>query len=1472
MSATTNIIIAGSPNGSISIDSDNNIVFSTPIIAQSNIIVEGDLTVLGTTVNNVVTTIQTTDPLIEFGVSNTDKNIGLYGQYEDVSSNIRYTGIMKDISDGIWKFIDQSTIPTTTDPIVSSDTLQVSTLLSENATVTNATITSLITPDLDATNITSSSLNTTAATIDNLTSTASTITNLTSSSSNIASLSSTNASITTGTVGSLTSTNATVTNLTSSSGTITNLTSTNQTSSTLNVTTSGTIASLSSPSANITTGTVGTLTSTSGNINSLTSTTGNITTLTSTTSNSGTANITTANVGTLNLASLTLQTLNVTTSATINSGTVTTLGSTTANITTGNITTGNIPTLTTTNGTITTLGSTTSNITTGNIATLNSTNSNITTGTVGTLTSTTANISNLTAPTSNSSNFTATNANITTGTVGTLTSTNATITTLNSTTGTVGTLTSTTGNIATLNSTNSSITTGTVGTLTSTNATITTLGSTTGNITTLNSTNSSITTGTVGTLTSTNATITTLGSTTGTVGTLTSTTGNIATLNSTNATLTTGTVGTLTSTTSNIATLNSTNSSITTGTVGTLTSTNATITTGNIATLSATNSTLTTSTITNLNSTTSKFNTTTGTAPINVGGSGSIVRLYPTTDGDETSITFYRDNLGAVVSNGDSWSIGHNSLSVGAGNFGIGRSTGGLVMQFLANGTVGIGKSPLTPLDVNGIITTNSGLSFNMGNTITITSSNPSSSRSYNLVDVGSNANFILSASSATGQSITASAAGNPNLILLGDTTGASGVPQQIVLRSSTLNGGQTQQMKLGYNRTINAGIIQCDDGSVGNTSLFINPSGGDISIGKFTSPLSKLNVNGSITIDSANSLVLMNSGNTFGTSLKSGAVTGNITLVLPTAVGSNGQVLTSDGTNMVWSNSASGNTNNVADTGVQRDSNKTFSISKVKFTTTANTIGTDSSSIGYSSSTNDILTGSVVNDMCLSNNGNKIILSNTGITTDSVSLDSSNVLTVGTGGIVERSESITSAGALSTTKPSIINSTTSGYTVTLANASDIDQIKFVKLLNKFSNNVIVTCNKGSFLLDASNSERRLRYTLNGWLTEYSSNESFFVTTQQGSKLVGTGTVGQDFLGNSVALSSDGNTLAISSYNNVSISGSIWIYVRSGSSWTQQGAKLSGTGASIRPFHPKSISLSSDGNTLAVGAWGDGNGIGAIWVFVRSGSVWSQEGSKLTVTGNIGNSGAGESISLSADGNTLAVGGSDDNTNVGAVWIFIRSAGVWSQQTKLVGTGNTGASNQGASVSLSANGNTLAVGGNEDNSNTGATWIYIRKGTTWSQQGNKLVGTGNTGAASQGKSVKLSADGNTLAVGGYIDNSNVGATWVFTRSNSEWTQQGDKLVSNDSSGSSFQGFNVTLSADGNTLAVGGYGDNSNIGAVWIYLRSGSSWSQQGNKIIGTGYSGTPTQGRSVSLCADGNTLAVGGDSDSSNTGAAWIFI
>jgi hypothetical protein len=433
---------------------------------------------------------------------------------------------------------------------------------------------------------------------------------------------------------------------------------------------------------------------------------------------------------------------------------------------------------------------------------------------------------------------------------------------------------------------------------------------------------------------------------------------------------------------------------------------------------------------------------------------------------------------------------------------------------------------------------------------------------------------------------------------------------------------------------------------------------------------------------------------------------------------------------------------------------------------------------------------------------------------------------------------------------------------------------------------------------------------------------------------------GQDGFGKAVAISADGSTLVVGSpgkdnndtgingtqaFNNLDAAGAVFVYVRSGTTWVQQ-AFLQASNVSVTPPGSISIagfgwsvSLSSDGNTLAVGAnreTSDATGIngnqtntnasgaGAAYIFVRAGTNWSQQA--YIKASNTGVSDFfGTSVSLSSDGNTLAVGAyqeasnatgingnqlDNSQTGTGAVYVYVRSGASWSQQAYLKSSYNYNAGRAilfGVSVALSSDGNTLAVGafgdqssatginGDQTNHNaigSGAVYVFTRSGVDWSQEA--YVKASNTTANDRfGWSVAVSADGNTLAVGAW----NLNKSFIFTRSGAVWSQQAYIFPSITHLTDSY-GHSVALSADGNMLAVGAHYESSNAvgiggnqtdtsssmaGAVYVFMRSGSSWMQK-SYVKASNTDRGDEFGESVSLSGDGLTLAVGGFAEDSS--------
>ena len=406
--------------------------------------------------------------------------------------------------------------------------------------------------------------------------------------------------------------------------------------------------------------------------------------------------------------------------------------------------------------------------------------------------------------------------------------------------------------------------------------------------------------------------------------------------------------------------------------------------------------------------------------------------------------------------------------------------------------------------------------------------------------------------------------------------------------------------------------------------------------------------------------------------------------------------------------------------------------------------------------------------------------------------------------------------------------------------------------------------------------------------------------TQQGAKLVAKSgeEIGEGSFGWSVGLSSEGTTALFGApFDNKGV-GAAWVFTRSGTTWTQQGEKLTAAtvgeiGEGLFGF---SVALSAEGTTALMGDYADGfdavhGGTGAAFVFTRSGTTWSLQGGKLSASPNEefgeGESGGkgevGFAVALSSEGNTALVGGPGYKNTAGAAWVFTRTGSTWTQQAKLVapaaeeGTGGV----FGTSVALSAEGNTALIGAPENNGGVGTAFVFTRTSGTWTQQGKGLTGGGEGSTGQFGRSVALSAEGNTALIGGPTNNPGVGnfihagAAWVFTRTSGVWTQQGEKLVGQgqgEETGEGEFGFSVALSADGNTALIGARGDNSFIGAAWVFTRTSGVWSLQSKKLTGGAESGTGEFGEAVALSGEGGIALIGGPGDSEGVGAAWVFV
>lgn len=360
-------------------------------------------------------------------------------------------------------------------------------------------------------------------------------------------------------------------------------------------------------------------------------------------------------------------------------------------------------------------------------------------------------------------------------------------------------------------------------------------------------------------------------------------------------------------------------------------------------------------------------------------------------------------------------------------------------------------------------------------------------------------------------------------------------------------------------------------------------------------------------------------------------------------------------------------------------------------------------------------------------------------------------------------------------------------------------------------------------------------------------------------------------------------------------------------------------------------SIAIDGDTLVVGAYGEdssasGQGgnqadnsvtdAGAVYVFTRSGTTWSQE-AYLKPPFPVANLTFGSNVAL--DGNTLVVAALGDGSGAtgvnneeflqpepfsGMVFVFTRSGTTWTQQAFIKASNTETYDNFGHSIAI--DGDTLAVsapqedsaitGGidqtNNDAANSGAVYVFTRSGTTWAQQAFVKAPTAATGD-NFGQSVAVAGD--TLVVGANMEASGAGAVHVFTRTGNAWSPQARLQASNAAANDNF-GRRVDIAGD--TIVAGAYleasassginadeSDDSapNSGAAYVFTRSGVTWTQQAYLKASNG---GPTLFFGGSVAIEGDLIVIGAPVESNSatgingnqnagtitySGAAYVF-
>ena len=345
-----------------------------------------------------------------------------------------------------------------------------------------------------------------------------------------------------------------------------------------------------------------------------------------------------------------------------------------------------------------------------------------------------------------------------------------------------------------------------------------------------------------------------------------------------------------------------------------------------------------------------------------------------------------------------------------------------------------------------------------------------------------------------------------------------------------------------------------------------------------------------------------------------------------------------------------------------------------------------------------------------------------------------------------------------------------------------------------------------------------------------------FLPTTELTILTASDKAVNNYFGVSVALTADGTRMAIGStgkdISGISDAGQVYIYTRTGSVWTEE-ATITASDKAASNLFGTSVALDSTGTRMAIGSTGkDISGIsdaGQVYIYTRTGSVWTEEAT-ITASDKAVSDQFGRSVSLSSDGTRLAIGAQGKTvsgiTVAGKVYVYTRSGSVWTEEATITASDKAASDLFGTSVALDSTGTRMAIGAyGKDVSgiiDAGKVYIYTRSGSVWTEEAT-ITASDKEASDLFGTSVALTADGTKLIVGAIGKDisgiSDAGKVYIYTRSGTTWIET-VTLSASDKAINNYFGMTSALTSNESLLAIGSYGRDSegiaNSGAVYIF--------------------------------------------------------
>jgi hypothetical protein len=394
-------------------------------------------------------------------------------------------------------------------------------------------------------------------------------------------------------------------------------------------------------------------------------------------------------------------------------------------------------------------------------------------------------------------------------------------------------------------------------------------------------------------------------------------------------------------------------------------------------------------------------------------------------------------------------------------------------------------------------------------------------------------------------------------------------------------------------------------------------------------------------------------------------------------------------------------------------------------------------------------------------------------------------------------------------------------------------------------------------------------------------------TWSQQAKLTASDGAFMDQFGASVSIS--GDTLVIGARYDDGNQGSAYIFEKQVGGWSDmtETAKLTASdGASLDQF---GVSVSISGDIVVIGARGNDGFRGGAYVYKKPVGGWVDmtETAKLTASDSAASQVFGSSVAICGD--TIVVGADGDTENgfkSGAAYVFEKPAGGWTDMTetaKLLASDGAAYDDFGASVAIS--GDTVIVGANGDDltyAGQGSAYVFVRPVGGWVEKITETAKlTASDGSASDYFGVFVAIDGNTVVIGAPgvdITNGvtiyNVGRAYVFEKPMGGWDDMTETAKLNASDGDANSDFGASVGISLDTVAIGAWGNNGYIGAVYIFEKSGDSWTDMTETAKLLANDGAAYDDFGYSVAIDQDTVVAGAHLDDDNgnsSGSAYVF-